>query len=209
MSAPGDPSQISQIRDGSYVDGHLKLSADIGRIAYTLEGKYSDGILKFDMTTKEAIPLGDGTRLSGKTGEITGTYLVPVYSPGGIKENHFDLVAKGGAITGEMYVPDDGSSPSQGMGGPPANMPPPPQGEPPTNAPGSPQGNDMNAATDGKRDLNTFFDGTYEKNNISLYTKTGQGSLFHFTGKVEGDRLKLTMHVTDLRTGIEGKKRDK
>lgn len=208
MSAPGDPSQVSPIRDGGYVDGHFRLSADIGRIAFSLEGTCSDGDLKFNMTTMETIPLTDGARLSGKTGEITGTYLVPVYSPGGIRENHFNLVAKNGVITGEMYVPDTGGL-SEGVGGPPANMQPPREGGPPDGAPGSPQGTGMNAAGNGKRDLNAFFDGTCEKNNISIYTKTGQGSLFHFTGMVEGDKLKLMMHVTDVSKGIEGKKRDK
>jgi hypothetical protein len=206
MSEPGNPSQVSPIRNASCVDGRFKLSADIGRIAFNLEGVCSEGKLKFDMTTMETIPLGEGTRLQGKTGEIAGKYLVPVYSPGGIKENHFDLAAKNGVITGEMYVLDDGGGLSEERGGPPANMPPPQERGPSAGAGEPPPGSGMNVASDGKRDLNIFFDGTYQGNNISLYVKTAQGSLFHFTGMVEGDRLKLTMHVTDLRSGIEGKR---
>jgi hypothetical protein len=71
---------------------------------------------------------------------------------------------------------------------------------------GFPQETGMNAACNGKRDLNAFFDGTYYKSNISVYTKAGQDSLFRFTGMVERGKLKLTMHVTDVSRGIEGEK---
>lgn len=225
MSAPGNPSEVSSIQDGRYVEGKLTFSAEIGRITYVMEGSYEGDKLVFDMTTLETIPLDDGVRLSGKTGEITGTYKVPVYSPGGVKENQVELVAEKGIITGEMYstgesggapegmggfpegmggAPEGMGSPPEGMGGAPGNMGSPQEG-------GFPGGGDapagITASSDGKRDLNTFYDGTYEGNKISLFTKTAQGSVFHFTGTVDGNTIKLTMHVTDKNSGIEAKKK--
>lgn len=209
MSAPGDSSQVSPIRDGRSADGRLTLSAVIGRITYILEGGYKGDKLIFDMTTLETIPLDKGTRLSGKRGDITGTYRVPVYSPGGIKENQVELVAEKGVITGEMYSVGNSSGPGsapEGMGGDRGNMGPPPggenarAGEAPGAAPGAP-------AAGGKQDLNAFYDGTYKGNDVSLFTKTAQGSVFHFTGTVDGDTIKLTMQVTDKSSGIEAKKK--
>lgn len=212
MSEPGNPSEVSTIQDGRYVDGRLTFSVEIGRITYNMEGSYEGDKLVFDMTTLEQIPLDDGVRLSGKTGEITGAYKVPVYSPGGIKENQVELVAEKGVITGEMYsigdsggAPEGTGSPQEGMGGAPGNMGPP-QGGGFTEG-GEAPGAAINASTDGKRDLNVFYDGTYEGNKISLFTKTAQGSVFHFTGTVEGDAIKMTMHVTDKNSGVEARKK--
>lgn len=209
MSAPGIPSQVSPIHDGRYADGRLTLSAVIGRITYILEGGYKGDKLIFDMTTLETIPLDKGSRLSGKTGDITGAYKVPVYSPGGIKENQVELVAEKGVITGEMYSLGNSSGPGgapEGMGGDRGNMGPPPGGEGARAGEASGAPPDAQAAG-GKQDLNTFYDGTYKGNDVSLFTKTAQGSIFHFTGTVDGDTIKLTMQVTDKSSGIEAKKK--
>jgi hypothetical protein len=209
ISAPGDPSEVSPIRDGRYADGKLTLSAVIGRITYVLEGGYKGDTLIFDMTTLETIPLDNGSRLSGKTGDITGAYRVPVYSPGGIKENQVELVAENGVITGEMYSVGNSGGPSggapEGTGGARGNMGPPPGGEGAKG--GEAPGAGINASTGGKQDLNTFYDGTHKGNNISFFTKTAQGSIFHFTGAVDDDTIKLTMQVTDKTSGIEAKKK--
>lgn len=209
MSAPGDPSPVSPIRDGRYVEGKLTFSAVIGRITYNLEGTYEGDTLIFDMTTLESIPLDNGSRLSGKTGDITGTYKVPVYSPGGVKENQFELAAEKGVITGEMYSMGNSGGPSGGapedMGGARDNIMPAPAGG--GDRAGGPPGASANASTGGKQDLNTFYDGTYKGNSISLFTKTAQGSIFHFTGIIDGDLIKLSMQVTDKRSGIEAKKK--
>ncbi len=192
MSAPGAPSEIYPIRDGNCNAEKFRFSVEMGRITYTLAGTYHDGGLAFDMTTEESIPLGDGERLAGKTGEITGSYRVPVYSPGGIKENRFDLVAEGGHITGEMYALG-GNDSAGGMAGAPDRMPPP-QADGATSPAGT--------ASNGKRDLNRFKEGRYTGNSIDLYTKTAQGSDFHFSGSIEGDIIRLTLHVTDRRSGL-------
>jgi hypothetical protein len=62
---------------------------------------------------------------------------------------------------------------------------------------------EMSESSDGKRDINLFYDGNYKENRIELFTKTAQGSLFHFKGTVEGDSIKLKLTVTDNRTGLE------
>lgn len=59
------------------------------------------------------------------------------------------------------------------------------------------------SAGDGKRDVNTFFDGSYEGSRISLFGGTAQDSLFHFSGTVEGDTIKLTLNVADQRKDLE------
>jgi hypothetical protein len=53
------------------------------------------------------------------------------------------------------------------------------------------------------KDTSTFFDGTVKGKEISFYTRTPQ-SLFHFIGTVEGEKIKLTLYVTDIKNGIEG-----
>jgi hypothetical protein len=206
MSAPGDTSSAYSIYGGTYNKGKFKLSADIGRITYLLEGSHLGQTLTFTMTTTETIPLDAGSRINGNTGEINGKYLVPVYSPGGIMENHFELVAENGTITGQMYRLDDGSG---GMPGPMnrgQGMPEAPPGGMNREGGAPPQGMEMNASTDGKRDINLFYDGSYKGNRIELFTKTAQGSLFHFKGTVEGDSIKLTLTVTDIRTGLEAER---
>jgi hypothetical protein len=53
------------------------------------------------------------------------------------------------------------------------------------------------------KDTSTFFDGTVKGKEVSFYTRTPQ-SLFHFKGIVEGEKIKLTLFVTDVKKGIEG-----
>jgi hypothetical protein len=192
MSAPGAPSEIYPIQDGSCGGEKFRFSVEMDRTTYTLEGTYNDGGLAFDMTTEETIPLGDGERLAGKTGEITGSYQVPVYSPGGIKENRFDLVAEGGKITGEMYALG-GDDSAGGMAGAPDRMP-----LPRTDEATPPAG----MVSNGKQDLNRFQEGRYDGNRIDLSTETAQGSVFHFSGNIEGDIIRLTLNVTDRRNGL-------
>jgi hypothetical protein len=121
-------------------------------------------------------------------------------------ENHFELLAENGTITGQMYRLDDGSGgmPGPMNGGP--GMPEAPPGGFDVGADGPPRGMEISASTDGKRDINLFYDGSYEGNRIELFTKTAQGSLFHFKGTVEGDSIKLKLNVTDNRTGLEAKR---
>jgi hypothetical protein len=205
MSSPGVPTERHAIYDGSYRNGGFKISADIGRTTYSLEGTHSGDTLSFDLMTTETIHLEDGNRLSGNTGDISGRYLVPVYSPGGIMENHFELSAKSGLIAGQMYVPvtETGTSSNKIGGAPPAMQAPP--GE----LPASPSAPGVPGETGGdKRDVNIFFDGTHEGNRISLFTRTAQGSFFHFTGIVEGDTIRLDMHVTDHRNGLEAVRKE-
>lgn len=198
MSNPGEPADVHEIKNGTFQNGDFMLAADIGRITYYLGGTCGDDRLSFDLKTTEFIPLDDGRRLSGNTGEISGRYLVPVYSPGGIMENHFELAAENGTITGQMYVPVSGNDASPNSG------PPPDMQTPPGGLPGdAPPVGGSEATNDGKRDVNTFQDGSYEGHRISLYTRTTQGSLFHFTGTVEGDVIKLGMDVTDSQKGLE------
>jgi hypothetical protein len=53
------------------------------------------------------------------------------------------------------------------------------------------------------KDTSTFFNGTVKGKEVSFYTRTPQ-SLFHFIGTVEGEKIKLTLYVTDIKKGIEG-----
>lgn len=200
LSSPGDPADVHPINEGNYGDRDFSLSAVIGGITYFLEGTHRGNTLSFDMKTTETIPLDDGHRLGGNTDDISGRYLVPVYSPGGIMENHFELTAQDGIITGQMYVPVTGNeTPPNPLEGAPPGMQASPGGLPAgTPAPGGP-----GEAGGDKRDVNAFFDGTHEGNRISLFTRTAQGSLFHFTGTVEGNVIRLNMHVTDQRKGLE------
>lgn len=200
MSNPGVLTDVHDIYGGVHQGSSFRFSADIGRITYFIEGTCREDTLYFDMKTTEVIPLDDGSRLDGHTGEIPGRYLVPVYSPGGIMENHFELEAANGKITGQMYVPVTGNEtmPNSMQGAPP-NMAAPPGGMPG----GAPPAGGMRAASGDKRDVNTFYDGTYEGNHINLFTQTAQGSRFHFEGTIEGDAIKLTLEVTDQNKGLE------
>lgn len=199
MSNPGTPADAYDIYDGVCLGSSFRFSADIGRITYFIEGACLKNTLSFNMKTTETIPLDDGRRLDGNTGEISGRYLVPVYSPGGIMENHFELEAEKGKITGQMYVPVTGNviMPA-GKQGTPTDMPAPPDGI----SAGAPAGSGIGDASGDKRDVNTFYDGTCEGNRINLFTQTAQGSLFHFAGTIEGDTIKLTLHVTDQNNGL-------
>lgn len=53
-------------------------------------------------------------------------------------------------------------------------------------------------------DRSDFFDGTVDGGQLSFYTRTAQGSLFHFMGTVDGDKIKLNMMVTDVSTNVKG-----
>ena len=55
------------------------------------------------------------------------------------------------------------------------------------------------------KDKSDFFDGTVNGNKISLYTRTPQ-SLFHFTGTIDRDKIKLDLIVTDVAKGVTGSK---
>jgi hypothetical protein len=200
MSNPGEPSDIHPVYDGTCGNGKFSLHADMGRISYHLEGTCINDRLTFDLKTTESIPLGEGHRLEGNSGEISGKYLVPVYSPGGIMENHFVLAAENGIITGQMYVPVSRNEASpEKPDAAVSDMGPIPEGTPS----GPPPSGPTVAATGDKRDVNDFHDGAYEGNRISLYTLTAQGSLFHFTGTVLGDTINLSMHVTDRKEALE------
>ena len=54
------------------------------------------------------------------------------------------------------------------------------------------------------RDTSEFFDGTVNGNKISFYSKTAQQTLFHFTGTIEGDKIKLKQIATDVVKGVVG-----
>lgn len=55
-----------------------------------------------------------------------------------------------------------------------------------------------------KCDMNPFLSVTGTPDAFTVTTKTGNGSLFTFTGALEEDRPILTLHVTDKTGGLRG-----
>lgn len=165
ITNPYNPDQSIEIYNGTAAGNKFAFSAKAGKTEYNFEGTAGEGKLSMTLTTQEAIPLGDGTKIkTSQEAAIDGAYLVPVYSPGGIMENIFFLKTEGNALTGQMIM-----------------------------------------IRNPLKDTSTFFDGTVKGNEVSFYARTAQ-SLFHFIGTVEGEKIKLTLLVTDVKKGVEGGK---
>lgn len=57
-----------------------------------------------------------------------------------------------------------------------------------------------------KCDINPFLSVTGDENAFEITTKTGSGSLFLFAGNVSGDKISMTLHVTDDTPGLTAAK---
>lgn len=197
VTDPYEPENKCPIYEGTITGDKISLKADVGRIQFVFAGTVEQDALQLDFTTHETIPLEPGKRLSGKNGELTGEYLVGVYSPGGVKENHFVITRDGAAYSGEMFCLMDQKTldfmEKMMAGGPPMDVP----GDvPPMKLP----------KLGDKCDINPFLSVTGDENAFEITTKTGSGSLFLFAGNVSGDKISMTLHVTDDTPGLTAAK---
>ena len=185
------------IYEGTITGDRFSMKADVGRIQFVFSGVVEPGALRLDFTTHETIPLEPGKRLSGESGRLEGEYLVGVYSPGGVKENHFVITKNAGAYGGEMFCLMDQKTldfmEQMMAGGPPGDAP---ADMPPMKKP----------KLGDKCDVNPFLSVTGDEKNFEITTKTGSGSLFVFAGSVAGDSIKMTLHVTDSTSGLTAEK---
>lgn len=192
LTNPYEPSTLCAV-EGAVENGILTCHTMVGRTEFILSGPMKAEGLELCLTTHETIPLEPGTRISGTPGQLEGEYLVGVYSPGGVKENHFVIRQENGALGGEMYCLMDEKTlefmqhmmAGGGPGGPAheGEMPPLPK-------------------VGDKCDINPFLSVTGTPEQFTVTTRTGSGSLFCFTGVLQADRPVLTLHVTDETNGI-------
>ena len=161
----------------------------VGRTEFVLEGTSEQDGLHLTLTTHETIPLEPGRRLTGKTGELAGEYLVGVYSPGGVKQNHVCITGAPGNYGGEMFCLMDEKT----LAFLKTHMP-----NMPGSAPTLPQL--------GAKWTSILFSLSPETPTFEITTRTGSGSLFVFTGSVSGDAIAMTLHVTDVSDGLLAKK---
>lgn len=195
LTDPYNPAELCPV-EGKLEEDALTCRTMVGRTEFILTGEKKPQRLELTLTTHETISLEPGKRLSGTPGQLEGEYLVGVYSPGGVKENHFVIRQENGALGGEMYcLMDektlefmknmmDGGGPG-GPGGPVGEMPPLPK-------------------LGDKCDINPFLSVTGTPEAFTVTTRTGNGSLFAFTGALREDRPVLTLHVTDETHGLRG-----
>ena len=195
LTDPYNPAELCPVK-GKLEEDALTCRTMVGRTEFILTGEKKPQGLELTLTTHETISLEPGKRLSGTPGQLEGEYLVGVYSPGGVKENHFVIRQENGALGGEMYcLMDektlefmknmmDGGGPG-GPGGPVGEMPPLPK-------------------LGDKCDINPFLSVTGTPEAFTVTTRTGNGSLFAFTGALREDRPVLTLHVTDETHGLRG-----
>ncbi len=196
--------ELQDIFDGSVSGETFSFKALVGRTEYTFSGQLSD----LTLTTNETIVLDPGKRIAGQSGEVAGEYLVGVYSPGGVKENHLVIEANGDELSGEMFglvTEQSIAQMAQMMDGGPGVPGGGPGGPPPGGMPGGmPPMSPMKIGD--KTDVNVFSYGKKNGRDFELHTVTAQGSLFRFIGSVEGDSISITMHVTDVTEGLEAVK---
>lgn len=193
VTNPHKPGERCPIYEGTITGNQISLKADVGRIQFVFSGTVETDALRLDFTTHETIPLEPGKRISGESGKLEGEYLVGVYSPGGVKENHFVITRNGDGYGGEMFCLMDQKTldfmEKMMAGGPPADVP----GDmPPMKLP----------KLGDKCDVNPFLSVTGDENAFEITTKTGSGSLFVFAGSVAGDEIGMTLHVTDFTPGL-------
>lgn len=198
ITNPYQPETLCPITSGTIDGEHISFETMVGRVRFLFSGTAADRTLKLSLTTQETIPLEPGKRLSGTPNALAGEYLVGVYSPGGVKENHFVITEENGVYSGEMFCLMDEKTLAflQHMnagGGPMAafshsDVPPKP-----------PQVGD-------KCDVNPFLSVTGSPENFEIMTRTGNGSLFRFTGSIQKDAIVMTLHVTDETPDLIGSK---
>ena len=196
--------ELLDIFDGSVSGETFSFKTLVGRTEYTFSGQPSS----LTLTTNETIVLDPGKRIAGQPGEVAGEYLVGVYSPGGVKENHLVIKADGNSLSGEMFglvTEESMAQMAQMMDGGPGVPGGGPGGPPPGGMPGGmPPMPPMKIGD--KTDVNVFSYGKKNGRDFELHTVTAQGSLFRFIGSVEADTISITMHVTDVTEGLEAAK---
>lgn len=187
LTNPYSPSEVCQLYDATVSGNNFFFKALVGRSEFFFYGEKSENELAITLETHETIQLEPGRRISGVTGELSGEYIVGIFSPGGVKENHFVITCSGNDITGEMFCM---------AGEAPASMP---EGLPLGEGASFPA-----PATDdkGRMDVNAFSRGVKNANNFNIFVTTAQGSLFEFEGLVSGDTIDIIMHVTDKTEGL-------
>lgn len=198
MTNPYQPTELLTVTNGTAAGDRIAFQAKVGRVDYFFDGTYTPDQLNLTLTTKETIVLEPGKRLSGASGQIPGEYLVGVYSPGGVKENHFVIEAAQGALKGEMFGLVTADSLIPGPGGPGGG----PGG--PGGPGGGPGGPPKPMKIGDKMDLN-LLSGCCTEDGFRLETKTAQGSVFIFVGSISGDEIAMTMYVTDVTPDLQVK----
>ena len=197
VTNPYTPGERCPIYEGTISGDRFSMKADVGRIQFVFSGVVEQEALRLDFTTHETIPLEAGKRLSGESGKLEGEYLVGVYSPGGVKENHFVITKNGDDYGGEMFCLMDQKTldfmKQMMAGGLPEDAP---KDMPPMTLP----------KLGDKCDVNPFLSVTGDENAFEITTKTGNGSLFVFAGSMDGDKIKMTLHVTDSAPGLTADK---
>ena len=197
ITNPYEPEALCPLYDVSVTDAAMSCKAMVGRTEFLFSGPADPEGYVLEFTTHETIPLEPGTRLEGESGALSGEYLVGVYSPGGVKENHFVIRRTDTGYEGEMYGLVDEKTlafmesmmADGGPGGPggPGGMPP---DAPPMEPMPMPKLGD-------KSDLNVFSSVTGSAEAFEVVTFTGMGSEFRFSGSIDGDTISMTLHVTD------------
>lgn len=192
---PYSPDEKCGIYDGTLSGTAFSFKAMVRRTEFVFAGTMKQDSLELTLTTYETIELGPGRRIAGKTGDVCGEFIVGIYSPGGVKENHFVLAESGSGLGGEMFcmfdpnlkLPEGGpGGGTKGGGGPVMEFPGP--------------------DALGRVDVNSFISGSRSADSFSVTTKTGQGSLFTFSGKVIGDVIFMTMNVVDTSSPLIAEK---
>jgi len=203
MTDPYESEKLCILYDVHVTAGHMAFKTKVGRTEFILDGEAAENGYILNFTTLETIPLEPGTRLKGIPGALEGEYLVGVYSPGGIKENHFVIEKTPKGYIGEMYglvdqktidfmqqmMLNSGPGGPEGPGGPPA-------GAPPMEPMPAPKLGD-------KTDINFFSSVSGDADGFTVITHTGMGSEFRFDGTIEGDSILMTLHVTDVHDGVQ------
>jgi len=204
MTNPDMQGEVKNIHDGMVDGNSFSCKVDFSNAQYLIKGTIDAENISFNAEVYEQKVLRPGKRLAGKSGELTGEYLVGVYSPGGIKENHFVLNYENGKITGKMFCLADQefldtmkrigeerpkSAPLSDPG-----VPGGVQNGPPMKLPN----------LGDKIDINEFYNGTAIDHNFNIFTKTEQGSIFNFKGSVKGDTIEVTMFISNVKNTGEG-----
>lgn len=196
ITNPYQDQEKCPIYDGTISDSAFEMKANVGRTVFIFRGKAEKDALKTDFITHETIPLEPGKKISGESGVLEGEYLIGVYSPGGVKENHFVITREGDAYGGEMFCLMDEKTlefMKTMMAEPPAGAP---QEMPPMKLP----------KPGDKCDINPFLSVTGNEKAFEITTKTGNGSLFVFQGALAGDAMTVTLHVTDSHEDLQARK---
>jgi hypothetical protein len=192
--AMNDPDDLStELPLSGSVDerGKVLFQARSEGCVYQAEGAIVNGAdgavsgLLVDVTVTEAKELMPGPLVSAENARRE--YIIGVYSPGGVRENHFVIDMDGSSLSGEMYcVADEKEVAFLNKMASENKLPPfvkiPNPGE--------------------RTDVNAL-NGTIDGNSVIFSTTTAQGSLFTFEGTADDGMLALNMKIVNVWKGVK------